>query len=76
MEHRIRDGREQQSVAVMRVAFDFTRAALILAMGFLLLFGNKVQQIATLDPVMRYLFAGLCLLYGGFRLYRTFKRDY
>lgn len=76
MEHRIRDGRQQQSLAVVRVAFDFTRAVLILGMGFLLIFGSKINQIATLDPIMRYMFAGLCILYGSFRLYRTFKRDY
>lgn len=76
MEHRMRDGRQEQGTAGFRVAFDFTRAVLILVMGGVLIFGGKIPQIAELDPLMRYMFAGLCLLYGGFRLYRSFKRDY
>jgi hypothetical protein len=76
MEHRVRDGRQQQGVEGLRVTFDFARAVLIFGMGGLLLFGNKIPQIATLDPILRYMFAGLCVLYGSFRLYRAFKREY
>ncbi|RXK83191.1 hypothetical protein [Filimonas effusa] len=76
MEHRMRDGRQEQGMAGARVAFDLVRAVLIFLMGLVLIFGKKIPQIAELDPLMRYLFAGLCLLYGSFRLYRSFKRDY
>lgn len=75
MEHKIRDGRRQQSLDGMRVVFDFTRAVLILGMGLVLIFG-KIPQVTSLDPLMRYMFAGLCILYGSFRLYRAIKRDY
>jgi ABC-type nickel/cobalt efflux system permease component RcnA len=75
MEHKIRDGRQQQSLNGMRVVFDFTRAVLILGMGLVLIFG-KIPQVTSLDPLMRYMFAGLCILYGSFRLYRAIKRDY
>jgi hypothetical protein len=53
-------------------------AGLILAMGFILFFGDKfgLDLIAGLDPVIRYGFGGLCLLYGSFRVYRGIKHDY
>jgi len=61
----------------MRLVYDITMALLILSMGAILLLGNKLNltHIIQLDPLMRYMFAGLCLLYGGFRLYRALKRD-
>ena len=58
--------------------YDFTMAAFILAMAFILFFGDKfgLDLIANLDPVMRYGFGGLCFLYGSFRVYRGIKHDY
>ena len=62
----------------MRMVYDFTMAGLILAISVILFFGDKFNfaVIADLEPLMRYGFASLCLLYGGFRLYRAFKHDY
>lgn len=30
----------------------------------------------SLDPLLRYMFSGLCLLYGGFRVYRGVQKNY
>lgn len=62
----------------MRMVYDFTMAGLIIGMSVILLFGDKfgLPLIADLDSFLRYSFGALCLLYGGFRLYRGFKRDY
>ena len=62
----------------MRMIYDFTMAGLILGMSVILIFGDKfgLPLIADLDSFLRYSFGGLCLLYGGFRLYRGFKHDY
>ena len=55
---------------------------LVLAMAVVMLFGDRFgidaldQFISPIDPVLRYLFGGLCLLYGCFRLYRGLKREY
>ena len=58
--------------------YDFTFAGLIIAMSVILFFGDKfgLSLIADLDSVLRYAFAGLCLLYGSFRVYRGIKHDY
>ncbi len=74
------DFREKQrkSYTLMRMTYDITMALLILSIGIILLFGDKFQImfVQTIDIVIRYLFGGLCLLYGGFRMYRGIKRDY
>lgn len=66
----------------MRTIYNVTMGILILAVGVVMFLVNKFyipgisEQISQLDPLVRYLFGGLCLLYGGFRLYRGIKRDY
>lgn len=78
MENEIKHSQEKKGYATMRVMYDITMAILILGMGTLVMLGEKLKiaQIIALDPLMRYMFAGICLLYGGFRLYRAVKRDY
>jgi hypothetical protein len=53
-------------------------AALILGCA-LVMFAAKyfhLDQIINLDNEWRIIFGCMCLLYGGFRLYRGFQRDY
>jgi len=70
--------KQRKSYNLMRMTKDLTMAGLILAMAVLMLVGNRLgnrsisEFVGNLDPTMRYLFGGLCLLYGGFRLYRAF----
>ncbi len=62
----------------MRRIYDFTMAILILGMAVVMLGAKKlnIEELISVDSSFRYLFGGICLLYGGFRLYRGFKRDY
>jgi len=62
----------------MRMTYDLAMALLILGMAVVMFFAErlKIQQIMDLDDTGRYLFGGVCVLYGGFRLYRGIKRDY
>ena len=62
----------------MRMIYDFTFAGLIIAMAIILFFGDKfgLPLIADLDRGLRFGFAGLCLLYGSFRVYRGIKHEY
>lgn len=70
--------KKQKSYTVMRMTYDLTMALLLLGMAAVMLLAEKlkIEQIATVDPFFRYFFGGICLLYGGFRLYRGFRRDY
>ncbi len=71
--------KQKKSYNLMRMSYDLTIAILLLGMSVLMLFADKlkIEQLATKDnEFFRYFFGGLCLLYGSFRLYRGFKRDY
>jgi hypothetical protein len=62
----------------MRMTYDLAMAFLILGMAVVMIFAEKlkIEQIMAVDNTFRYLFGGICVLYGGFRLYRGIKRDY
>jgi hypothetical protein len=70
--------KKQKSYTVMRMTYDLTMSLLFLGMAAVMLLAEKlkIEQLAFIDPTFRYLFGGICLLYGGFRLYRGIKRDY
>jgi len=77
MENDFRD-KQRNSFRVMRMIYDLTMAFLLLAMAVMMLFGEKmkIEFIASIDSLFRYMFGSICLLYGGFRLYRGIKREY
>ena len=70
--------RSEKTYRIFRSIYDFTMAALILGCA-LVMFAAKyfhLDQIINLDNEWRIIFGCMCLLYGGFRLYRGFQRDY
>jgi hypothetical protein len=74
--------RRRKSFTLLRVIYNVTMGILILSMGIFMLWGDRFPSeavnnfVADIDPLVRYLFGGLCLLYGGFRLYRGIKKQY
>ena len=75
MQESFRD-KQQKSYTLMRMTYDLAMAVLILGMAVVMLFSErlKIDQISTIDATFRYLFGGICILYGGFRLSRGIKR--
>ena len=76
METEFRD-KQQKSYTLMRMTYDLTMSVLLLGKAAVMFFAEKfkLMQIIGVDAMFRYFFGGICLLYGGFRLYRGFKRD-
>lgn len=70
--------RQEKSYILMRRIYDFSMSFLILGMAVVMLFATKlgIVQLIDVDPLFRYLFGGICLLYGGFRLYRGIYSNY
>lgn len=66
--------------ANMRAIKDVVMAVIILGVGLLMFFGRKITALqhffAERDPALLYIFGGLCLLYGSFRMYIAIKRKY
>lgn len=64
----------------MRAVKDVVMAIIILGVGLLMFFGRKLPALQNFfserDPVLLYIFGGLCLLYGSFRMYIAVKRRY
>jgi hypothetical protein len=64
----------------MRLTRDYVMAILLLGTAAFMLLGDKFvatrELVLQTDPLIRYLFGGVCVLYGGFRLYRAIKHDY
>jgi len=77
MEQNYRD-KQRKSYTLMRRTYDITMAMLILGLAVVLLFGEywHIERIANIDKLLRYLMAGISVLYGGFRLYRGIKAEY
>ena len=76
MDNDFRD-RQRRNYGVMRTVYNITMGILIIGIGLLMFFNNKIglDLLKQFDPLMIYAFGGLCLLYGGFRLYRGIKKD-
>jgi hypothetical protein len=70
--------RQKKSYTLMRMIYDLTMSVLFLGMSLLMLFPKwfKLLQFEDIDQSFRYMFGGICLLYGGFRLYRGLKKNY
>lgn len=77
METDFRD-KQQKSYTLMRMTYDLTMAILLLAVGVAMFLADyiHVMQLMGIDKTFRIIFGSICLLYGGFRLYRGIKRDY
>lgn len=70
--------KREKSYILMRRIYDFSMSSLILGMAVVMFLGAKlgIVQLVEVDPLFRYLFGGICLLYGGFRLYRGIYPNY
>lgn len=70
--------KSEKSYQLFKSIYDFSMATLILGCAVLMLGAKwfKLDQVLNVDAEFRIIFGGMCLLYGGFRLYRGFKKDY
>lgn len=55
---------------------DYGIGAIIFLFGIFLLVAPKLGYTFSIDDLNRYLFSGLCLLYGAFRAWRGSKKNY
>jgi hypothetical protein len=78
------DKREQQQkgYTMMRSVYDIGVGVFITSIGVIMLFGRRLgvpalkEFVEDRDPFLLGIFGGMCLLYGGFRLYRGIKKNY
>lgn len=73
------DFREKRSknYSIMRSVVDYTMGVLYLSGAAFLFFAEKFgASLENFDMSFRYIFGGLCTVYGSWRIYRGFKKDY
>ncbi len=70
--------KSERSYRFFRRIYDFSMSTLILGIGLLLLGAKylKVDMVLNIDNDFRLIFGTMCMLYGGFRLFRALKQDY
>jgi hypothetical protein len=59
-----------------RSVMDYGMGILICCLGIFFLLANRFGVAFNIDDLFRYLFGGLCIIYGLFRVYRGYKKNY
>jgi threonine/homoserine/homoserine lactone efflux protein len=71
--------RKKKQVSLMRSVMDYGMGILILALGIFFFFRNKfdVPFNEKFPPnEIDKIFGAVCMLYGGWRIYRGYKKKY
>jgi len=71
------DDKKMKAYANRRAIMDLGMGILWAAMGVFLVLSKRFGvELEFLPSPYTYLFGGLCLLYGSFRIYRGIKKNY
>ena len=70
--------KREKNIIRMRSITNYTMGVLFIGVGFFFMFPTPVtaRYISQYDPVLIKIFAVICWLYGLFRLYRGYKKNY
>lgn len=73
--------KRRKQVAQMRSLMDYGMGLLILGVGLFFLFRGQLGDFPLNDKLgkpdsLEKFFGGLCLLYGTWRIYRGYKKNY
>jgi hypothetical protein len=68
--------RRKQGYALRRAILDYGMGVIIFGFGIFFLLSSKLGFDFGMEDFFRYTFSGLCLLYGGWRVYRGYKKNY
>lgn len=69
--------KRQKNYAIMRSVLDYGMGIIVVSIGIFFLFSKQIVGREYLDDVwMKYIVGTLFILYGGFRVYRGYKKNY
>jgi hypothetical protein len=68
--------KKQRAYVNRRALMDLGMGLIYTGMAVLMFFAEKFGLGDVFSVPFNYIFGGLCLLYGGFRIYRGIKKDY
>jgi hypothetical protein len=70
------EDKKQRAYVNRRSIMDLGMGLIYAGMGAAMMFAEKVGLGDIFSAPFTYIFGGICLLYGGFRIYRGIKRNY
>jgi hypothetical protein len=68
--------RRTRGYILMRAIMDFGMGIIIFGIGIFFLLAPTLGIGFQIDNFYRYFFSFLCIVYGGWRVYRGFKKNY
>ncbi len=68
--------RRAKNYMLMRSVMDFGMGLVILGFGIFLSIAPRIGIEFNVEPFFRYFFAGMCIIYGAWRIYRGVKKNY
>jgi threonine/homoserine/homoserine lactone efflux protein len=72
------ESKKRKQVSQMRSIMDYGMGILMILVGLFFLFHQKLNiNIGdNSSSLLEKFFGGMCLLYGGWRIYRGYKKNY
>ena len=71
-----RTDRKEKNYILRRSLLDYGMGVIIAGFGLFFAFAERFNISFNITPAFRYAFVGLCIVYGGFRIYRGYKKNY
>lgn len=68
--------RKAKNYIIRRSLLDYGMGAIIMGFGIFFAVAEKFGIEFNITPAFRYAFVGLCIIYGAFRMYRGYKKNY
>jgi hypothetical protein len=68
--------RRTKGYILMRAIMDYGMGIIIFCLGVFFLLSARLGFDFNVDDFYRYFFSGLCLVYGAWRVYRGYKKNY
>ena len=68
--------RKTKNYILRRSILDYGWGFLIAGVGLFFAFSERFGFSVSLSPAFKYAFAVLCVVYGAFRIYRGYKKNY
>jgi len=65
-----------KNYTIMRSVMDLGMGLVILGFGVFLTIAPRIGIAFNIEPLFRYLFAGMCIVYGSWRMYRGIRKNY
>lgn len=70
------DDKKQKAYVNRRAIMDLGMGIIYTGMAVVMLFAKRFGLAAVFSEPFNYIFGGICLLYGGFRIYRGIRKNY